>query len=328
MKKLSVRILVLVLVIATVTACALSFSACSNKKTIGIIQYVSHPSLDDCYHGILMGLTEELGEDLGGYKIDFQNSNGESSVSAAQANTMVSKNYPMIAAIATPSAVSASAAAQGTLPVVYCAVSDPSTATGCGLDDDINVTGSSDLLDFDGQLALIKAFIPDVDSIGVLYSKTEPNSISQLATLKSKAQELGITIVEQAITESKEIQSAAETLCAKDIDCITNLTDNAVVAALEFVLEAANAKNIPVFGSEIDQVKNGCLASASLDYVALGRQTGILMAKILKGEVVASNDSAIKVKDSFNCYSKKVADKFGLTVPESAGQNVDTQAAA
>ena len=323
MKKLSVRILVLVLVIATITACALSFSACSNKKTIGIIQFVSHPSLDDCYNGIVAGLKEELGEDLGGYKIEFQNSNADPTVSGAQAQTMVSKNYEIMAAIATPTAVAAANAAQGTIPVVYCAVSDPA---GCGLATMNNVTGSSDLLDFDGQLALIKAFIPDVDSIGVLYTKTEPNSISQIETLKTKASALGITIVEQTITEAREIQTAAEALCNKDIDCITNLTDNTVVAALEFVLAAANAKNIPVFGSEIDQVKNGCIASASLDYVALGKQTGILMAKILKGEVVASNETAIQVKDSFNCYSKKVADALGIAIPENAGQDVDSQA--
>ena len=323
MKKLSVKVLVLVLVIATITACALSFSACSNKKTIGIIQFVSHPSLDDCYNGIVAGLKEELGEDLGGYKIDFQNSNQDPTVSAAQANTMVSKNYSVIAGIATPTAIAAASAAQGTVPVVYCAVSDPEKA---GLTDMDNVTGSSDLLDFDGQLALIKAFIPDVDSIGVLYTETEQNSISQIATLKTKAAALGITIVEQKITNANEIQMAAEALCNKDIDCITNLTDNTVVASLSFLLAAANAKNIPVFGSEIDQVKNGCIASASLDYVALGKQTGILMAKILKGEVTASNDVAIKVKDSFNCYSKKVATALGIAIPENAGQDVDLQA--
>ena len=322
MKKLSVRILVLVLVIATITACALSFSACSNKKTIGIIQFVSHPSLDDCYNGIVAGLKEELGEDLGGYKIDLQNSNGESSVSAAQANTMVSKNYPIVAAIATPSALGAASAAKGTLPVVYCAVSDP---VGCGLSEMSNVTGSSDLLDYDGQLALIKAFIPGVQRIGVLYTSTEANSQSQIAVLRERASALGLTIVEQPITNSNEIKGATTTLIGKGIDCITNLTDNTVVAALDSVLEEANAAGIPVFGSEIDQVKNGCIASASLDYVALGKQTGILMAKILKGEVVASNEVAIQVKDSFNCYSKKVADALGIAVPESAGTNVDAQ---
>lgn len=234
---------------------------------------------------------------------------------------MVSKNYPIVAAIATPSALGAASAAKGTLPVVYCAVSDP---VGCGLSEMSNVTGSSDLLDYDGQLALIKAFIPGVQRIGVLYTSTEANSQSQIAVLREKASALGLTIVEQPITNSNEIKGATTTLIGKGIDCITNLTDNTVVGALDVVLAKTDAAGIPVFGSEIDQVSNGCIASASLDYKALGKETGLIMAKIIKGEAVASNDIAIQVKDSFNCYSAKVAAKFNIAVPEIEGlQNVD-----
>ncbi|MBE5763630.1 MAG: ABC transporter substrate-binding protein [Clostridiales bacterium] len=324
MKKLSVKVLVLVLVIATITVCALSFSACSNnQQTIGIIKFGEHDSLNDCYEGIVAGLQEGLGDAFANYKIDLQNSNFDASVSAAQANTLVSKNVALIGAIATPSAVAAASAAKGTIPVVYCAVSDPAAA---GLSDMANVTGSSDLLDFDGQLALIKKFIPTVSKIGVLYTLGEANSISQIATLEAKANALGITIEKQAITNASEIPTATDTLLTKDIDCITNLTDNTVVGALDIIIAKTNAANIPVFGSEIDQVKNGCIASASLDYKALGKETGLIMAKILKGEVTASNDIAIQVKDSFNCYSTKVATALGIAIPEGAGQDVDLQA--
>lgn len=322
MKKSIIKVLVLVLAIATIVTCAVSFSACSNKNTIGIIQFGTHPSLQDCYDGIVEGLKEGLGDEFDSYKINLQNSNFEASTSAAQAKTLVSKKSKIIAAIATPSAMAAASAAKGEIPVVYCAVSDPKAA---GLTELSNVTGSSDILDFDGQLALIKAFIPTVTKIGVLYTTTEENSISQIATLEEKANALGITIVKQAITNANEIPTATTTLLSKGIDCITNLTDNTVVGALDVVLEKANAAGVPVFGSEIDQVKGGCLASASLDYKALGKETGLIMAKILKGEAVASNDIAIQVKNSFNCYSKKVADKFGIAIPESAGQNVDAE---
>ena len=322
MKKSIIKVLVLVLAVATIVACAFTFNACSSKNTIGIIQFGTHPSLQDCYDGIIEGLKEGLGDEFDSYKIDLQNSNFDASTSAAQAKTLVSKKSKIIAAIATPSAMAAASAAKGTTPVVYCAVSDPKSA---GLTEMENVTGSSDLLDFDGQLALIKAFIPTVTRIGVLYTTSEENSISQIATLKEKASALGITIVEQAITNANEIPTATDALINKGIDCITNLTDNTVVGALDVILAKTDAAGIPVFGSEIDQVKGGCLASASLDYKALGKETGLIMAKILKGEAVASNEIAIQVKDSFNCYSKKVADKFNIAIPATAGQNVDAE---
>ena len=217
--------------------------------------------------------------------------------------------------------MAAASAARGSIPVVYCAVSDPAAA---GLTTMNNVTGSSDLLDFDGQLNLIKTFIPTVSKIGVMYTLNEANSISQIEALTTKAEAMNIEIVRQAITNANEIPTATDTLLGKGIDCITNLTDNTVVGALDIILAKTNAARIPVFGSEIDQVKGGCLASASLDYVALGQQTGVLMAKVLKGDVTASNDVAIKIEDSFNCYSARVAEALGITLPDvSQMRNVD-----
>ena len=301
---------------------SLSFTACnSNKKTIGIIQFGTHESLNDCYNGMVEGLKEELKEEFDNYVIDRQNSNFDAASSAAQANTFVSKHVDIIGAIATPSAMAAASAAKGTIPVVYCAVSDPTSA---GLTTMDNVTGSSDLLDFDGQLSLIKTFIPTVAKIGVLYTLSEANSLSQIETLRTKAQALNIEIVTQAITNASEIPTATDTLLSKNVDCLTNLTDNTVVGALDIILAKTNSKKIPVFGSEIDQVKSGCLASASLDYVALGQKTGAIMAKILKGDAKASNDIAIKIEDSFNCYSEKVANDLGITLPETKDmKNVD-----
>ena len=315
------KLLKTILASIALTASALSFSACnSNKKTIGIIQFGTHESLNDCYNGMIKGLKEELKETFDDYFIDRQNSNFDAASSAAQANTFVSKKASIIGAIATPSAMAAASAAKGTIPVIYCAVSDPKAA---GLTEMNNVTGSSDLLDFDSQLSLIKSFIPTVGKIGVLYTLGEANSISQIETLDSKAKALNIEIVRQSITNASEIPTATDTLLNKGVDCLTNLTDNTVVGALDVILSKTNAKKIPVFGSEIDQVKGGCLASASLDYVALGEKTGTIMAKVLKGEAKASNDIAIKIDDSFNCYSDKVAKQLDIKVPEIEMRNVD-----
>lgn len=315
------KLLKTILASIALTASALSFSACnSNKKTIGIIQFGTHESLNDCYNGMIKGLKEELKETFDDYFIDRQNSNFDAASSAAQANTFVSKKASIIGAIATPSAMAAASAAKGTIPVIYCAVSDPKAA---GLTEMNNVTGSSDLLDFDSQLSLIKSFIPTVGKIGVLYTLGEANSISQIETLDSKAKALNIEIVRQSITNASEIPTATDTLLNKGVDCLTNLTDNTVVGALDVILSKTNAKKIPVFGSEIDQVKGGCLASASLDYVVLGEKTGTIMAKVLKGEAKASNDIAIKINDSFNCYSDKVAKQLDIKVPEIEMRNVD-----
>ena len=100
------------------------------------------------------------------------------------------------------------------------------------------------------------------------------------------------------------------------MDCITNLTDNTVVSALQTVLDEANKQKIPVFGSEVEQVKNGCVAAMGLDYVALGRQTGDMAAKVLKGEEKASEMSCEVISAASLYINTAAADQIGLAIPE------------
>lgn len=309
------KIMIITILVVCITASAFLFTACQdNSKTIGIIQFGNHESLNNCYEGIVKGLDEAGFNEKNGYKIDLQVSSFDASISAAQAQSFANKNVSMVGAIATPSALAAAGAVKGKIPVVYCAVSDPVTA---GLAEMDNVTGSSDLMDFEGQVALIKGFIPEVDKIGVIYCTGEPNSASQLASLTTEASKENIEIVSVSIGAGNEILSALNSLLATDgLDCISNLTDNTVVGLLDTVLEEANKANIPVFGSEIEQVKLGCIAGVSLDYVELGRLTGLMMAKIINGEAIVKGDF-ITVSDSEKVYNSEVASKFGLSVPEN-----------
>lgn len=288
-----------------------TFAGCSNyNKTIGIIQFGNHPSLNNCFDGIKAGL-KEGGIDLNEYTIDLQVSNFDSSVSATQATTFADKGVAIIGAIATPSALAAASAVKGKIPVVYTAISDPVSA---GLTTMDNVAGSSDKFDFDNQLKLIRTFLPDAKKIGVIYSTNEDNSISQIKTLKELAPKYGFEIVEKSITQTNEIPTAADALIATGVDCFNNLTDNTVVGCLDVILEKTDIANIPVFGSEVTQVENGCIASASLDYYELGRQTGLYMAEVLKGKAVEKG-YVITLSESYLCYNSNVASKLNITVP-------------
>ena len=84
---------------------------------------------------------------------------------------------------------------------------------------------------------------------------------------------------------------------------------------LGILLEQAETAGIPVYGSEIDQVKNGCLASESLDYVALGVTTGKMAADILRGGDASVTPVAV-VKDSYPVINGKVAERLNITVPD------------
>lgn len=313
--------LVIVTIIVLAAALAIGLSGCADSKpVIGILKFGNHESLNNCQEGIIEGLKEGLGDKFDDYKIDVLDSNFDSSASLANANALASKSPVVIGAIATPSALAAHTAANGRFPVVFSAVSDP-YAPEVALDKKDNITGTQDLLDFDTQLDIIQEFLPGVKSIGVLRCTQEDNSKSQLATLKQKAADRGIKVESVEFNLSNEIPTSIDTLLSKDIDCITNLTDNTVVGSLSMIIDKANAQNIPVFGSEIEQVAKGCIASASLDYVELGRITGLMISDIILGK--KTSDIPIKtIEESFKCYNSKVAAEFGIDIDFSEYDDV------
>ena len=300
----------------------LAFAGCGETKNeknsvlkIGIIQYMSHPSLDNCYNGVISAL-ESSGLQ---YTVDYQIGSGNSADSDCTnfAKNMVAANYDMIIAIATPAAKSAFAATDDTeIPVIFCAVSDPVAA---GLVESMDApgylcTGTSDVLDLEAQVALIKAMQPEVKSIGILYTSSEDNSITNLKNFKAICDKEGIEVVATAVQGASDIPSAAEELASK-VDCINNFTDNNVVNNLSVVLTAADKYGIPVYGSEEEQVINGCLASVSIDYVALGKVTGEMAVSVLKGED-ASTMAVKTITEATPVINSSVLKKLGLSTPE------------
>lgn len=309
----------------SLTACGSSSSASTtesssgDKKTIGVIQYTTVPSLDNCYEGFVKGLADEgfvEGENL---TIDFQNANAEVSTADTEAQTMAQKKYDLIGAIATPAAMSAYGACKADkIPVVFTAVSDPVSAQLVkSLDKSETIcAGSSDQLPLEAQLQMIRAFLPEAKKIGVLYTTSEPNSITNLETLKELAPKYDFESIEAiGVTNSSEIAAGAESLVASGVDCINNFTDNNVVNNLPTVLQAASKANIPVFGSEEGQVYDGCLASISIDYVVLGEETGKIAGKILKGELKPEDSEIYTANEGTPFVNTDVAKTLGLEIP-------------
>ncbi len=292
---------------------------------IGILQYAPHPSLDNCYKGIVEGLAEAGYVDGENVVLDYQNGNGESETNNLIAANFVSAKYDLIVAIATPAAMSAYAAAKDAgIPVVFSAVSDPVAA---GLAETLEMpntgaTGTADALNLEGQMQMIRALLPEADTIGILYTVSEPNSLTHLETFEALAPKYGFTIEAVGVTDASEVASGAAALAAKGVDCVNNFTDNNVVNNLGVLLNAMNDAGIPVFGSEEEQVRNGCVASESLDYVALGQTTGQMAAQILEGADVNSLAVSV-VQDSSPVYSAVNCEKFSITIPDSYAHAVN-----
>lgn len=314
------------LILAVLFVCC--FAACGGEQqkvsVIGISQYGEHESLDNCRLGFLQGLKDAGLTEGVDYVIDYQNAGFDDNIVKQIAESFSANNVALMCGIATPSAMACYAAAENkNIPVIFTAITDPVQAK---LDTG-NVTGTSDKLAVEGQLELIRAMQPDAETIGILYTTSEPNSVSAIAEYEEKAPAYGFTIEAVGVTSQPEVVQACDTLLAKGVDCMSNLTDNNVVGMLPAILEKTNAKKVPVYGSEIEQVKKGCVASIGIDYFELGRQTGAMAAKVLKGEATCEEMPYETIKEYGLYVSYPAMEEMGLTLPEDyAARAIDANA--
>lgn len=325
-KKTLALILSAVLGASALAGCSGSEKSSTGEKTykVGVTQISDHPSLDNCRNGFIEGLKEEgyiEGENL---DIDFQSAQDVPANASQIAQNFASTGKDLVCGIATPSAQALyTACYEKNIPVIFNAVSDPVAAKLAVSETEAmdGITGISDALPVEDQLKLIRAVLPEAKKIGILYTTSEANSVSTLETYKKLAPQYGFEIVESGVGQKSEIPQAADIILSK-VDCVSNMTDNAVVASLSVLLEKANAAKIPVFGSEEEQVKNGCIASAGLDYFNLGIQAGKMAARVLGGEKV-SDIPYETLKESKLTVNSGVAAELGITLPEEIVSKAD-----
>ena len=319
MKKMLCAALALTSVLS-LAACGQSATTGSSQEEgqgvtykIGISQYGEHASLDNCREGFLEGLRQAglvEGENL---EVMYENAHFDDDMTAQIGETFSAADVDLMVGIATPSAVACyNAAEDKDIPVIFTAITDP---VGAHLDSG-NITGTSDVLPVEGQLQLIRALQPEAKTIGIIYTTSEPNSVYSVGVYEEMAGDYGFTIESIGVAAQEEVTQAVDTLLSRGVDCLSNLTDNNVVGVLPAILEKTDAAGIPVYGSEIEQVKNGCVAGAGLDYVQLGIQTGLMAAKILKGEA-ACQDLPYEIIENYGLYINSDAlNALGITVPE------------
>lgn len=269
---------------AVALACAsLAAPAWAQTKHVGITTIVDHPALD----AVRKGVEDELkaqGWDSGKLKVQFQSAQGNPATAGQIAKKFVGDKVDAIVAIATPSAQAAAASTKA-IPVVYAAVTDPVAAklVQSMQASGNNVTGVSDQLPLAAQVDLLLKIKPDAKRVGMVYSPGEVNSTTVVKALKEELGKRNITLVEAAAPRTVDVSSAAKSLVGK-VDVFYTSTDNNVVSTYEAMVAVARDAKLPLVASDPDSVKRGAVAALGMNYYDLGRQTGKLVDRVLKGE--------------------------------------------
>jgi len=290
---------------------------------VAVSQFVEHPSLDAVQAGLKEGLEKA------GYR------EGESlrwELLSAQANpataTQIADKYAaarpnVIVAIATTSAQSAVSRASN-IPVIFSAVTDPLAAK---LVDSVErpngfVSGVSDLSPVKQQLELIKEILPAAETLGIIYSAGEGNSVSIVNLVKENALDAGFSEVKEAVVVlASEVATAARNLVGS-VDAIYVPTDSTVVSALASVVEIGQENSLPVFSGDTDSVGRGAIASIGFNYYDIGVQTAEMVVKVLRG--ARPGDLPVEFANVLRLdINPAAAESMGVTLPESVIERAD-----
>jgi putative ABC transport system substrate-binding protein len=288
----------------------------AQKVKLGVIQIVEHPALDAARKGFLDVLAENGYKDGEKLALDYQNAQGQQDNLQTIANKFAQDKKNLILAIATPSA-QVMADKTSEIPILITAVTDPVAAKLVKSMDkpDTNITGTTDMNPIKEQLQLIKDIVPTVKKVGVIYNSSEVNSQVQVKACKDVAPGLGLEIVEAPITASNEVMQGAQSLIGR-CDAVYIPTDNMVVAAVASVVKVGESNKLPVFAAEENTVKGGAIGTYGIDYYKLGRQTGEMALRILKGE--KPQTMAIESQKELTLtLNPAAAERMGVTLPEA-----------
>lgn len=321
--KRTARLLTLLLTLVLLVG-LVGCSGNSKKKTIGIIQYMEHSALDASREGFIKALKDNgyvQGENL---EIDLQNAQGDQSNLSTISDRFVSNNVDLVLAIATPAAQSI-AGKTTSIPILATAITDFVSAKLVNSNEAPggNVSGTTDMNPIKEQIDLLVKLVPDAKTVGVMYTSSEDNSILQAALAKEAIEKLGLKYVEVTVTNSNDVQQAAQSIVGQ-CDAIYIPTDNVFASAIPVVHGVTSQSKTPVICGESGMVDNGGLATLGINYYDLGYQTGLMAVKVLKGEAKPAS-MPIESANGFDfAINGTVADEIGLKIPSDLQQYVKT----
>lgn len=278
----------IICVMLTVLMIASLFAGCGANADdgiykIAIVQQLDHASLNEIRDAIEAELDQIAAQKS--LKIEYKHFNGQNDPSVLNqiGAQVVSDGYDAIIPIATTAAQCMVTAAEGkNIPIIYAAVSDPVEA---GLTGFANVTGVSDALNTAFILDMMLAIDPDIGTVGLLFSNSEPNSVTPIKEAKAYLDSKDIAYIEKTGNTADEVSTAASALVGR-CDAVFTPTDNAIMNVAANVAETLNQAGIPHYAGADSFVQAGSFTTCGVNYTELGTYTAGMAMDILLGGAV------------------------------------------
>lgn len=308
--------MMLAAVMATgMAACGSSSEKSSGKIKVGVIQLIENGAFNDMKDGFIeelraKGYTEDKCD------IVVKSAQGDTATLNTICQEMVDSRMDLVATIATP-ATQAMVNMDSDIPVVFISVSAPVAAgvTSNMEKPDKNATGTSNAIPVSDIFNLSDSLTPGNKTYGLIYNTGEVNSVNTVKDAKSYLDSKGLKYVEAVVTNSSEIQQAAESLVGS-VDAIFVPNDSVVQSGMAQITEITRKNKIPVYACSATTVQSGAFATVAMNDKQIGSQSADMAVEILGGRKVADVPSVV-VPASGTVINQNTMEALGVTIPDS-----------
>ncbi|GAO99129.1 tryptophan ABC transporter substrate-binding protein [Fructobacillus ficulneus] len=293
-------------------------STTTSKKgtpTVGILQLVTHPALDQIHQGVIDGLKAEGYVKGKNIKIDYQNAQADQANLKTMAQNFANKNENLTIGIATPAALSLAKAANGHNPVILGGITNPSGAKLVKSDAHPggNITGVGADSPYQKQLDVLKEVLPKAKTIGIVSTSSDSGGTYHAKNMTKLLEKNGYKVKNYTIASTNDMQQIATTMVSQ-VDAVYAPQDNGVATAMKTLVSVANQAHVAVIPAADSMVKDGALATYSDSQYEIGYQAGKIAGQVLKGKKPADIPVENVTKGSYS-INQETAKTLGITLP-------------
>jgi len=294
--RFAVKRLILGLVLIISASAALLLSDLGRRTAVartvphvGLLQHTSTMLLDEGTRGAIDGLAKNGFIDGKTILIDKFNAQGDISVGSSIAKEMVNARYDLLLTMSTLSLQAVANANRNDKTIqVFGLVADPVVA-GVGisrdnpLDHPRNLVGIGSFLPVQDAFSIAREMFPDLKRVGVAWNPAEANSRAFVEKARGVCKAWGIELLEANVENSNSVLEAEDSLVGRGAEALWIGGDVTVSVAADSVVLVGRRAHIPVFSITPGKPDRGTLFDYGADFYQIGRQTGELASRILRG---------------------------------------------
>jgi ABC-type uncharacterized transport system substrate-binding protein len=249
------------------------------------------------------------------YRFNYRNAQGDIATLNAVFDELSGGDTDVILSISTPALQTALRKVKQT-PVVFAGVLDP-IAAGAGKSDSdhrSNVTGVYLTYPYAEMIQALRAVLPGARRVGTLFTPGEVNSVLGrdrfMGALKTERFEL----VSLPVNGPSEVSDAALALCQSGIDVVCQISDNLNNSSFPAIARACERAKMPLFTFSTLHVKSGAVLGVGCDFAENGREAGLVVAQVIRGQDPSTIPfhAATKISRSVNFDN---AQRLGIMIP-------------